>query len=129
MVHSIRVLVVDDHPMVRSGVRALLSTEPGIEVIGEAHDGPEAIAEAAQTRPDVVLMDLAMPGLDGPEAIRIIAAHHPETRILVLTSFAGEDQVLAALRAGALGCLLKDSGPEELVQAIRASAHYLQQKA
>jgi NarL family two-component system response regulator LiaR len=119
MIHSIRVLVVDDHAIVRRGVCTLLSTEPGIEVVGEAQNGHEAIAEAARLRPDVMLMDLVMPGLDGLEAIRSIALHHPETRILVLTSFAGDDKVFAAIQAGALGYLLKDSGPEDLVQAIR----------
>lgn len=128
MVRSIRVLVVDDHAMVRRGVRDLLSTEPGIEVAGEAHNGREAIAEVARLRPDIVLMDLAMPGLDGPEIIRTIDLHHPEARILVLTSFAGEDLLSAALQAGALGYLQRDSDPEDLVRAIRECAPCLRQK-
>jgi NarL family two-component system response regulator LiaR len=119
MNHPIRVLVADDHAIVRKGICALLDTEAGIEVVGEAQNGQEAIAQAAQLRPDVVLMDLVMPGVDGLEAIRHVAAHHPRARILVLTSFAGDDKVFAALKAGALGYLLKDSGPEDLVQAIR----------
>jgi NarL family two-component system response regulator LiaR len=114
----IRVLVTDDHAIVRKGICALLATEPGIDIVGEAQDGQEAIRETQRLRPDVILMDLVMPGVDGLEAIRHITAHQPEVRILVLTSFAGDDKVFPAIRAGALGYLLKDSGPEELVQAI-----------
>jgi NarL family two-component system response regulator LiaR len=116
---KIRVLVVDDHAIVRKGICALLATEQGIEVMGEAKEGEEAVCKTARLRPEVVLMDLVMPGMDGLEAIRRILADRPEVRILVLTSFAGDDKVFAAIRAGALGYLLKDSGPEELVQAIR----------
>jgi NarL family two-component system response regulator LiaR len=118
MTCSIRVLVADDHAIVRKGICALLATEPGIDIVGEAQDGQEAIRETQRLRPDVVLMDLVMPGMDGLEAIRHITALQPEVRILVLTSFAGDDKVFPAIRAGALGYLLKDSGPEELVQAI-----------
>lgn len=117
--HPIRVLVVDDHTIVRKGIRALLATEPDIEVVGEAQDGHEAIAEAKRLYPDVVLMDLVMPAMSGPEAIRHIATHFPDIRILVLTSFADVDKVLPAIKAGALGYLLKDSGPDELLTAIR----------
>jgi NarL family two-component system response regulator LiaR len=116
---SISVLVADDHAIVRKGICALLATEPDIEVVGEAKDGRDVIAETQRLQPDVILMDLVMPGMDGLEAIRHITAHQPETRILVLTSFAGDDKVFPAIKAGALGYLLKDSGPEELVQAIR----------
>jgi NarL family two-component system response regulator LiaR len=116
---SIRVLVADDHAIVRRGLCALLDTEPDIEVIGEAQDGREAIAQARRHRPDVILMDLVMPGTDGLDAIRSIRARQPEVRILVLTSFSGDDKVFPAVKAGALGYLLKDSGPEELVQAIQ----------
>jgi NarL family two-component system response regulator LiaR len=116
---AIRVLVVDDHAIVRKGICALLATEPGIEVVGEAQDGQTAIVEAKRLQPDVILMDLVMPGMDGLEAIRHIATCQPETCILVLTSFAGIDKILPAIEAGALGYLLKDSGPEVLVQAIR----------
>jgi len=115
---SIRVLIADDHAIVRKGIRALLSTETDIQVIGEAGDGAEAIAQAQALNPDVILMDLVMPKLDGIEATRQITAHQPRARILVLTSFAADDKVFPAIKAGALGYLLKDSGPEELVQAI-----------
>ena len=115
---SIRVLIADDHAIVRKGIRALLSTETDIQVIGEASDGAEAIAQAQALNPDVILMDLVMPKLDGIEATRQITAHQPRARILVLTSFAADDKVFPAIKAGALGYLLKDSGPEELVQAI-----------
>jgi len=115
---TVRVLVVDDHAIVRKGICALLATEPGIEVVGEAQDGQTAIVEAARLQPDVILMDLVMPGMDGLEATRHIATYQPEACILVLTSFASLDLILPAIRAGALGYLLKDAGPEELVQAI-----------
>jgi len=115
---SIRVLIADDHAIVRKGIRALLSTETDIQVIGEASDGAEAIAQAQALNPDVILMDLVMPKLDGIEATRQITANQPRARILVLTSFAADDKVFPAIKAGALGYLLKDSGPEELVQAI-----------
>ena len=115
----IGVLLVDDHAIVRKGVRALLLTEPGIAVVGEAGDGEAAVAAAERLRPDVILMDLVMPGLDGIEAIRRIVARQPGARIVVVTSFATDDKVFPAIRAGALGYLLKDSEPEDLVRAIR----------
>ena len=114
----IRVLITDDHSIVRKGIRALLATEPDIEVVGEAGDGAEAAAQAQALQPDVILMDLMMPKMDGIEATRQILAQQPGMRILVLTSFAADDKVFPAIKAGALGYLLKDSGPEELVQAI-----------
>jgi NarL family two-component system response regulator LiaR len=117
--NSIRVLVADDHAIVRKGICALLSTEEGIEVVGEAADGERAIEQVEQLRPDVVLMDLVMPGVDGLAATRRISADWPETRILVLTSFAGVDKIMPAIKAGALGYLLKDSDPEVLVDSIR----------
>jgi NarL family two-component system response regulator LiaR len=113
------VLIADDHAIVRKGLRALLATEPGIEVVAEAEDGNEALALVGRAQPDVVLMDLVMPGTDGLEATRSILAARPKTRILVLTSFDGDDKVFPAIKAGALGYLLKDSGPEDLVQAIQ----------
>ncbi len=115
---SIRVLITDDHSIVRKGIRALLATEPDIEVVGEAGDGAEAATQAQSLRPDVILMDLVMPKVDGIEATRRILAQQPGMRILVLTSFAADDKVFPAIKAGALGYLLKDSGPDELVQAI-----------
>jgi NarL family two-component system response regulator LiaR len=116
---AIRVLVADDHAIVRKGICALLATEANIKVVGEAADGRSAIAQAARLQPDVVLMDLVMPGVDGLEATRQITMNRPETRILVLTSFAGVDKIMPAIRAGALGYLLKDSDPEVLVESIR----------
>lgn len=118
MTSPIRVLVADDHVVVRKGLSALLATEPDIEVVGEAENGHEAVTQAERLRPDVILMDLVMPEMDGIEAIHRITTHQPEARILVLTSFAADDKVFPAIKAGALGYLLKDSGPEELVGAI-----------
>ena len=119
MTHSIQVLVVDDHAIVRKGIRALLATEPDIEMVGEAENGQEAISQAESLQPDVILMDLVMPEVDGIEAIRRITACRPEAHILVLTSFATNEKVFPAIKAGALGYLLKDSEPGVLVQAIR----------
>lgn len=118
----IRVLVVDDHAVVRKGIRALLETEPGMTAAGEAADGLEAVAETERLKPDVVLMDLVMPEVDGVEAIRRIRAKNPEAAILVLTSFGSDDKLFPAIKAGALGYLLKDASPEELLQAIRDAA-------
>ena len=115
---SIRVLLTDDHAIVRKGVRALLTTEPDIQIVGEASNGAEAVAQAEALCPDVILMDLMMPKLDGIEATRQITAKIPGARVIVLTSFAADEKVFPAIKAGALGYLLKDSGPEELVRAI-----------
>ncbi len=115
----INVLITDDQVIVRRGIQALLATEPNINVVGEAENGAEAISLTESLQPDVILMDLVMPEVDGIEAIRRITARQPETRILVLTSFATDDKVFPAIKAGALGYLLKDTSPEELVQAIR----------
>jgi NarL family two-component system response regulator LiaR len=119
MSEAIRVLIVDDHTIVRKGIRALLAEIEGIEVVGEAANGQEAVAQADALHPDVILMDLAMPKLDGIEATRQIKAGRPESRILVMTSFAADDKVFPAIKAGALGYLLKESAPDDLVQAIR----------
>jgi NarL family two-component system response regulator LiaR len=115
---QIQVLIADDQAIVRKGVRALLATEAHIKVIAEAKNGKEAISQAQRLQPDVILMDLEMPEMDGIEAIRQITLNQPKARILVLTSFATDDKVFPAIKAGALGYLLKDSSPEELVQAI-----------
>ncbi|MFO7742785.1 MAG: response regulator transcription factor [Anaerolineae bacterium] len=115
----IRVLVVDDHVVVRRGIRALLGTVDEVQVVGEAPDGEEALERVKALRPDVILLDLLMPRMDGIEVTRRLVAEDPKTRILVLTSFAADDQVFPAIKAGALGYLLKDTGPEELVRAIR----------
>jgi NarL family two-component system response regulator LiaR len=116
---AIRVLVVDDHAIVRKGIRALLAEIEDIQVVGEAGDGKEAITRADALSPDVILMDLVMPVMDGIEATRQITKHESSPRILVLTSFASDDKVFPAIKAGALGYLLKDSEPADLVQAIQ----------
>jgi NarL family two-component system response regulator LiaR len=114
----IRVLIVDDQAIVRKGICALLAEVEDIEVVGEAADGQEAVAQAKALEPDVILMDLVMPGMDGIEAIGEIAQDQ-QAHILVLTSFAGDDKVFPAIKAGALGYLLKDSEPADLLQAIQ----------
>lgn len=119
MNETIRVYITDDHPIVRRGIKQLLGTEAGIQVVGEATNGREAVADMDELKPDIVLMDLVMPVMDGIEAIRQIKAGHPSIQILVLTSFATDDKVFPAIKAGALGYLIKDTGPDELVRAIR----------
>jgi DNA-binding NarL/FixJ family response regulator len=119
---TVRVLVADDHPLVRSGVVGLLASAEDLEVVGEAADGREAIERAHQTSPDVILMDLSMPVLDGVEATRRVTAELPEVRVVVLTSFSDQSRVAAALSAGAVGYLLKDSQPGELLAAVRRAA-------
>lgn len=115
----VRVLLVDDHLVVRQGLRAFLQLQPDIEVVGEAAGGDAAVAAAASARPDVVLMDLLMPDGDGVSAIRALAAAAPEARVLVLSSFADDERVFAAMQAGAAGYLLKDVLPDALADAIR----------
>lgn len=119
MTDTIRILVVDDHAVVREGLRALIDTEPGMELVGEAADGIEAVAQACSLRPDVILLDLVMPRKGGIEAIDEIMQENPDARILVLTSFAEDDKVFPAIKSGALGYLLKDASPLELLEAIR----------
>ena len=116
----IRVLIVDDHQVVRRGLRTFLELQDDIEVAGEAGDGQAGVEEASRLEPDVVLMDIVMPRLDGIEATRRIKEHAPGIGVIALTSFAGDDQVLPALEAGASSYLLKDVTPEDLVEAIRA---------
>ena len=117
----IRVLVVDDHPFVRDGLRAFLQLQDGIEVVGEAADGEDALAAAERLRPDVVLVDLVMPRLDGLGALRALRERLPGARAIVLTSFLDEDKLVPALRAGAAGYLLKNSPPAEVARAVRAA--------
>jgi NarL family two-component system response regulator LiaR len=119
MTENIRILIADDHAVVREGLRALIDIEPGMELVDEAADGVEAVQRARSLHPDVILLDLVMPHMGGIEAIGAIKAENPDARILVLTSFAEDDKVFPAIRAGALGYLLKDSSPGELLQAIR----------
>ena len=119
MSDGIKVYITDDHPIVRRGIKQLLDTEADIEVVGEATNGREAIADMDKLKPNIVLMDLVMPVMDGIEAIRQIKIGYPQIQILVLTSFATDDKVFPAIKAGALGYLIKDTGPEELVGAIR----------
>jgi NarL family two-component system response regulator LiaR len=116
---TIRVLIVDDHAIVRRGIRALLSEAGGFTVVGEVDNGQAAVQSALETGPDVILMDLLMPGMDGIEATRQITTVQPNTHVLVLTSFAADNKVFPAIKAGAVGYLLKDSSPDDLVRAIR----------
>jgi two-component system, NarL family, response regulator LiaR len=115
---KVRVLIADDHAVVRKGLRTFLELHDDVGVVGEASDGEEAVAAALEGRPDVILMDLVMPGLDGIEATKRILRERPATRVIALTSFLDDDKVLPAVRAGAAGYLLKDVEPEELVRAI-----------
>lgn len=119
---SIKVLLVDDHPVVRRGLAALLATLPGIDVVGEAGNGSDAVKEAQLTKPHVVVMDVQMPGLDGVEATKALRTAVPSTAVLVLTMFEDSQSVVMALRAGAKGYLLKGADQEEIVRAIRAVA-------
>ena len=122
MTAAIRIVVADDHPIVRAGIVGLLESEPGLEVIGEAADGAEAVAVATSARPDLVLMDLRMPQLDGAAATARILADVPGTRVLVLTTYETDDHILAAIEAGASGYLLKAAPQAEIVAGIRAVA-------
>lgn len=116
---KIRILIVDDHAVVRKGIRALLATEDDLDVIGEAVDGEEAVALYGELNPDLLLLDLIMPKVNGIEVIKKIKGDHHAAKILVLTSFAADDQVFPAIKAGALGYLLKDTEPDDLINAIR----------
>ena len=116
---SIRILIADDHAVVREGLRTLIGTEPGMEVIGEAADGVEAVQKAHTLQPDVILLDMVMPRKDGVKVIGEIKRENPAARILVLTSFSDDDKVFPAIKAGALGYLLKNASPQRLLSAIR----------
>ena len=118
----IRVLVADDHPVVREGFSAIVDVEDDIEVVGQAADGLQAVQLARELKPDVVLMDLVMPGLDGVDAIRQIRAELPDTHALILTTYADDQHIMDGIQAGARGYLLKDALPDELVRAIRIVA-------
>jgi two-component system, NarL family, response regulator LiaR len=115
---KIRVLFVDDHPIVREGLRILISSDPSLELVGEASDGLEAVKKAQELQPDVILMDLIMPRMDGIQAIAGIRKKMPKARILIITSFAEDNRIILAIKAGATGYILKDSLPEDLLEAI-----------
>jgi NarL family two-component system response regulator LiaR len=115
----IRVLIADDHGIVREGLRTYLATVDGIEVVGAAEDAAQAVDGVAELAPDVVLMDLQMPNVDGIEATARITEHHPDVKVIALTSFATDDKVFPAIRAGAAGYLLKEAEPSEIAEAIR----------
>lgn len=115
----IHILITDDHAIVREGLRTLIGTEPGMQVVGEAMDGVEAVQKACNLKPDVILLDMVMPRMNGLEAIHEIKRECPEAHILVLTSFSDDEMVFPAIKAGAIGYLLKNTTPERLLQAIR----------
>ncbi|MFZ4655617.1 MAG: response regulator [Caldilineaceae bacterium] len=116
---SIRVLIADDHAIVRRGLRTLITSQRDMELVGEAVNGAEAVLKARTVQPDIILMDMVMPRLDGASAIREIKKENPQARILVLTSFAEDDKIFPAIKSGALGYLLKDTDTDHLLQAIR----------
>jgi DNA-binding NarL/FixJ family response regulator len=118
----IRLLIAEDHALVRAGLQQLVSTFEGVELVATAGDGAEAVALCLETEPDVVLMDLEMPRLDGIEATRRIAHESPTTQVVVLTSFSGRERILQALDAGAVGYVLKDAAPDELARAVHVAA-------
>ena len=118
----IKVLIVDDHSMVRQGLTDLLTSAEGIEVVGAIADGDQALAAVTELGPDIVLMDLSMPGMDGIDATRAVIAEHPSVRIIMLTSFSESSRILASLEAGAVGYLLKDAEPLEIIKALRDAA-------
>jgi DNA-binding NarL/FixJ family response regulator len=119
----IRLLIADDHPVVRDGLSSMFARDPGFEVVGEAGDGAEAVRLAGDLRPDVILMDLRMPGMDGVTAIAELARQGTAARVLVLTTYDTDSHVLPAIEAGATGYLLKDAPRSELLRAVRAAAH------
>ncbi len=120
MAERIRLLIIDDHRIVREGLKTFLAPNPRMQIVGEGQDGREAVELAARLKPDVVLMDLVMPGMDGIEATRQITACLPQVRVLIITSFTEEERVMGAIQVGAAGYLLKDSSPQILEEAIEA---------
>lgn len=119
MENDIRILICDDHAVVREGLRAFITTEPDLIIVGEAADGESAVTAYRELQPDVTLLDMVMPRMDGIGAIRAIVSEFPSARILVLTSFSEDEKLFPAIKSGALGYLLKDSSPDELIRAIR----------
>jgi len=120
---STRILLADDHAILRHGLRAMLGSTPGFEVVGEAATGEEAVTQSAELHPDVVLMDIQMPGLNGIEATRRVVERDPDAGVVILTMFRDDDSVFAAMRAGARGYVLKDAGGEEVLRVVRAVAN------
>ncbi len=118
----VTILVVDDHPVVRKGLSTFLSNEPDLEVVGTAASGEEALAAMSELMPDVVLMDLSMPGMGGIEATRQIVESNPDTRVVMLTSFGGHERMVEALKSGAVGYVMKDAPPAEMLRAVRSVA-------
>lgn len=123
MAAEIRLLLVDDHEMVRAGLRSFLDLQEDMQVVGEAGSGEQALALVPALEPDVVVLDLVLPGMTGVETARRLREHHPQVKVVALTSFAGQDLVLPAVRAGVAGYLLKDVGPAELAESLRAAYH------
>ena len=119
----IRVLLVDDHPVVRAGLRGMLQVEPGIEVVSEASSAAEAVAAARRHEPDVILMDLRMPGTDGAEATSLVLAERPHCRVVILTTYDNDADILRAVEAGAIGYVLKDATRQELAHAVRSAGN------
>ncbi len=119
MIGSIRILVVDDHPVLRDGLVAILSTQAGFEVVGEAETGREAVLLAAELQPDIVIMDLEMPGMDGVEALKQMRDRDPDVHVIVFTAYDTDDRIVAALQAGAQGYLLKGAPRDQIFEAIR----------
>jgi len=122
-VEQTRVLIADDHTLVRAGIRSLLEKMPGLDVVAEASDGPEALRLVAEHQPEIVLMDIAMPNLNGLDATRALTESYPQVKVIILSIYSDEEHVYQALRAGAAGYLLKDAATEELELAIRSVAH------
>ncbi len=119
MARNIRIVIADDHDVVRKGIREYLAEEPDMEVVAEARDGAQALAEVAELHPDVVVLDIQMPNVSGVEATAHIKEHYPDTKVLILTAYDNDPYIFALLKAGASGYLLKTAGPDDLVRAVR----------